>query len=167
MGGGGMEGDRGQLPNLGVRPRRTAISAAGRAVCAAAIVLPVLPKTQNRASVHVKAKKPTLHFFKHLHPPTPVKRTKENGPACYNANGKGGDRSGTPKADTPDVAHVSRRAVSPFVATCLYSPGFPPVGAASALPSASQNLMKTAPFVRESDIYPTRRPLLKSLKKTL
>ena len=33
----------GQLPNLGVRPRRTAISAAGRAVCAAAIVLPAAP----------------------------------------------------------------------------------------------------------------------------
>ena len=87
-----------------------------------------------------------LLYFKHLRPPAPAKRPGKSGPSCYNANRKSsrkstsakrhkaiplrraGKKLGTTKVMTkvakagkPEVAHVSRGAVSPFVATYLCS----------------------------------------------
>ena len=89
--------------------------------------------------VTYKEKNPMLLYFKHLHPSAPAKQPEKSGPSCYNANRNQGKHLGgtkinaippresweqlrrTTKVGKPEVAHVSRRAVSPFVATCLCS----------------------------------------------
>ena len=82
-----------------------------------------------------------LLYFNHLHPSAPAKRPEKSGPSCYNADRKssgtstsavaqrqkqscrrraGNNKRGTTKVakvGKPEVARVSRRAVSPFV--CL------------------------------------------------
>ena len=69
-----------------------------------------------------------LLCIKHLQPSASAKRTEKSDPACYNGNGKqqrkdmlqmGTTKVATTKRRTPNLAHVSRRAVSPFLATCL------------------------------------------------
>ena len=73
--------------------------------------------------VTLKEKNSMLLYFKHLHPSAPAKRPEKSGPSCYNANKKERKRGTTKvaKVATSGVARVSRRAVSPFVATCLSS----------------------------------------------
>ena len=65
--------------------------------------------------------------------------------------------SGTRKLGTSDVACVSRRAVSPFLATCLcwhhYSTPLSPPGQ-SVSDKNKQNLTKNSHFVRQYDTGP-------------
>ena len=87
----------------------------------------------------LKEKNLILLYFKHLHRLTPAKRPEKSGRSCYNASRKSSGKAsrrhkekcnpaaeswkqqrGTTKmakVGTPNVARVSRRAVSPFV--CL------------------------------------------------
>ena len=64
----------------------------------------------------------------------------------------------TKKGGTRDVAHVSRRTVSPFLATCLCRPYLDPVSVpgqpVSQPDKNTRNLPKNTHFVRDFDTRP-------------
>ena len=73
--------DRGQLPNLGVRRRPTAISVAGRAVCAAAIVLPAAPVPPRNGHLRTDFRNespPESHLLRPLRRPAPRPNRSRN-----------------------------------------------------------------------------------------